>query len=184
MLLHPDAREYRLSALVGKSVTLLSIRLVGVRVENRLPRPDKMANVPIVPTIQIIGGSHRLDPEGVLSVDAGVRVEFRLQVEGEEHGREPDAVIEVTYGADYATPRAPVPEEIGEAGLSAFARLNGLFNCWPYIRQEIDRLGAAMGLPFLLPLLRVEPRAAEENEQKPEKKRKGPAERRRVVRKR
>jgi len=184
MFLHPDFKEFRLASQVGRSVTLLAIRLLDVKVTNRISRPDKVANVPIVPTIQIIGGSHRLDPDGILSVDGGVRVEFRLQVKDEQASREPDAVVEVLYGADYATPKAPVPEEIGEAGLDAFARLNGLFNCWPYIRQEVDRLGSAMGLPFLLPLLRIEPKPPADAEQAVENTKDAPAKKGRAARKR
>jgi hypothetical protein len=57
--------------------------------------------------------------------------------------------IELRYGfpdgLDFA------PEE-----LAAFARLNGVFNAWPYFREFLQSATTRMGLPqFVLPVFRV-----------------------------
>ena len=60
------------------------------------------------------------------------------------------------FGAEYRLPSGPIPENIGAKGLQAFASINGPYNCWPYLRQEVDRLTSSCGHRLVLPLLRVE----------------------------
>jgi len=48
-------------------------------------------------------------------------------------------------------------EGITEAGCNEFARINGIFNAWPYWRELVQNTIARMGLPQLtLPVFRIE----------------------------
>jgi hypothetical protein len=69
------------------------------------------------------------------------------------HGEESERAIDI-----YAT--FLLTYEIGEhefeqANLDAFAKLNGMFNLWPYIREFVQAMSVRMGLPALtLPVYR------------------------------
>jgi hypothetical protein len=90
-------------------------------------------------------------------VELGARVELRIATEDKEAAVEkgPSAIVDVMYGVLYRLPSAPIPELMNEEVFAAFARVNGLYNCWPYLRQEVQHLTAAMGTPFVLPTLRI-----------------------------
>lgn len=156
MVLTPEPRDVELASMVGRAVRLDAVYLVDARATNRFRGRDIPADTTFQTSFTIIEGRHRLGEKGPLVVEAGVRVEFRAPRGETAAAGEPDGVIEVVYGVEYTLPPGPVPAAIGEEGLRAFARLNGVFNSWPYIRQEVDRLGSSMGVPFLLPLLRIE----------------------------
>ena len=96
--------------------------------------------------------------------------EEELEETDAEGKRPADVSIETVFAAEYRLPEGEMPESVREEGIPAFARLNGLINCWPYIRQEADHIAAQMRIPLLLPLLRVEtrkPAAGKEGEQSP-----------------
>ncbi len=72
------------------------------------------------------------------------------------------ASVEVVMGALYSLPDAPIPDEIDEEAFLAFARVNGLYNCWPYLRVEVNRIAGSMNLALVLPTLRILPAATTE----------------------
>lgn len=69
-----------------------------------------------------------------------------------------DATISynVEYQVNYALPNIPVPEGISEDMFDSFAKNNGLLNCWPYIRSQIGNLSNDVGVPVILPLLKIQ----------------------------
>ncbi len=61
--------------------------------------------------------------------------------------------IQATYGVYYSLPPhlKPTQQDVDE-----FARRNGMFNAWPYLRELLGNLSGKMGLPLPpLPLMRA-----------------------------
>lgn len=63
--------------------------------------------------------------------------------------------ISIQYLVKYRLPGGPIPPEMQESDFAIFARYNGLLNCWPYIRSQVNHLSAEMALPIILPLLKI-----------------------------
>lgn len=62
--------------------------------------------------------------------------------------------IEVIMDAFYGLNPDKVAD-VSEKELADFAEINGLFNVWPYLRSEVERISASIRMPFTLPLLRI-----------------------------
>lgn len=103
---------------------------------------------------------------GHLSVDIALKVTMEKQQPPDSEpnisGQQP-LVFALVFRAKYGLPEEPVPAEFGDNALQHFATLNGLTNCWPYFRQELQHLTTLMGLAaFTLPSLVV--RAASDDD--------------------
>lgn len=80
-----------------------------------------------------------------------VRANLDLRIGNEE---KPAAVsVKIQYELEYA-----LPDElkVTRAELDAFAKINGVFNAWPYFREIVQSATLRMGLPpVVLPVYRV-----------------------------
>jgi preprotein translocase subunit SecB len=83
------------------------------------------------------------------TVEVLVTLEISLQ---RAEGEQPWAVLSVTVRLLYEFPaELPSKEEI-----EGFARLNGTFNAWPYLREIVQSTTTRMGIPpLILPLYRI-----------------------------
>jgi hypothetical protein len=79
---------------------------------------------------------------------------------------------EATASLQYRlTASSPPPEDNRAALFAGFASVNGLYNAWPYLREQMQTLTSRMGIPpLVLPVYRVPRRQkAPANESKPAK---------------
>ncbi len=102
----------------------------------------------------------KIDEQNLLKVSVEARVEFL---------KNPDDVIldkplpedklfalaTVVYAASYMLPDDQIPEDIKEDCIPAFAELNGLYNCWPYLREKIQSVTSEMGIRYVLQTQRI-----------------------------
>jgi hypothetical protein len=145
------------AARVAGNVRLSDVFLTGAQLANDLVREQPEGPVELKATVSHRYVNHKIVAQKVLLVEIGAKVEFRIR-RSEEDGQKtspPRISIDVVYAATYDLPNPPIPETITDEAFTAFARVNGLFNCWPYLRQEIHRLSAAMNIPLVLPTLRI-----------------------------
>ncbi len=89
---------------------------------------------------------------------------FRVSVRFEmnavpEDGGSPLVTVSAVFDLEYGCEGL---EDFTEEQLSAFARLNGVFNAWPYWREFVQSMTTRMGLPALvLPVYRISGRGGE-----------------------
>lgn len=81
-----------------------------------------------------------------------VRANLDLRVGGEEKTTRAVSV-KIQYELEYS-----LPDDFKATGaeLNAFAKVNGVFNAWPYFREAVQSATLRMGLPpVILPVYRV-----------------------------
>ena len=166
MKIQVNPSELRAAGQVAQNTEIISVRLVKVSLENKIS--------PIVEDgkqfdVRFDWGTepHLIPVPGLLVAHVWLRIDLAASnpTEAKKSGDEPKshgevlAHMELRFDLHYAIPKDPVPEDIEKAGgLEAFARWNALYNCWPYFRQEADRLGRSAGLPPIqLPLMMLSP---------------------------
>jgi hypothetical protein len=149
--------EMKRAAQLAANVRLENVLLTGVQAINNLPRlaVESSVNLRVDVSHRYVG--HKVLVNKAIFVEVGARVEFRIAQKDNTAAVDKDAsaIVDVVYGVLYQLPSGPIPESINEEVFTAFARVNGLYNCWPYLRQEIQHLTGAMGTPFILPTLRI-----------------------------
>jgi hypothetical protein len=86
--------------------------------------------------------------DGVFYVIAALAVRIVSGADEKEH-----ASMKVQFELEY---RLPSDFQASRPELSAFAKVNGVFNAWPYFREFIQSTSQKMDLPvILLPVYRV-----------------------------
>ncbi len=89
--------------------------------------------------------------DGVFKVRANL--ELVLSAEKEVSKKTADLLVKVQYELEYHLPsdfRVTRPE------LNAFAKVNGVYNAWPYFRELVQSMTLRMDLPpIVLPVFRV-----------------------------
>lgn len=168
-LLTVDLETMKSASFVAAHANLRDLFLLRMNVQQD---PGDRCNKkvrPGAPQIDILTPKHRIVGPGCLLVEAGVKIEFaaagakrpeRSKGSGRPKRPTPLVTIEVVYGAEYDLPKAPMPDFVQKRGLQDFAMLNGIYNSWPYLRQEVDRLTSSMGIRFVMPLLRINTKTA------------------------
>ena len=149
--------EMKRAAQLAANVQLENVFLTGIQAVNNLPRlvGEGSVNLRISASHRYVG--HKVIAGKSIFVEVGARVEFHIASEDKSAAvdKDPTAIVDIVYGVLYRLPSAPIPESLNEEVFAAFARINGLYNSWPYLRQEIQRITGAMGTPFVLPTLRI-----------------------------
>ena len=155
----PSTEEMQAAGRVASSAELDAVRLVSVAARNRGVSPEAKDNALEAAL------SFRLVRFGLVPVDRfEVTTSLRLELTTHDRQGQPAAAdgvleIEVEFLTAYKLPATPIPADVSEHGLPAFARFNALFNCWPYVRQEVQQVIGGMGLPpFVLPTLVIRAR--------------------------
>lgn len=124
---------------------IVEISLLKVHAERRPgPLPDQFS-----PVIRRSSKDYTIEDPNHLKL----RPTFTLLVHAAAQAAEADedylAKIEATFEISY---RIDNVARFGQQSLSAFARLNGLFNVWPYWRELVQSTVTRLGLPpFTVP---------------------------------
>jgi len=158
--IHTSQEEMQAAAKVAANVSLQSLHLLSAKVENSLPYKGGRAEAAVRYSHESRG--YDLIAPRILLTKAAASVIVKLKGEDGSESNDWTASIEVVMGALYSLPDAPIPDEIDEEAFLAFARVNGLYNCWPYLRVEVNRIAGSMNLGLVLPTLRILPAATTE----------------------
>jgi len=167
----PDS-EFAAARGVAEHTTLVDVFLVGVDVDSNLhERVGVPTDFALQKQLGVLEPHYRVVDEQTLLVETGVDVDVELTAQestdsGENAGEQQvlRASIRVVYALEYSLPEPPIPEFIEKEGFPAFAKLNGPYNAWPYIRQQVHHITSSMGVPMMLPLLRVQQETGEGGE--------------------
>jgi hypothetical protein len=175
----PDS-EFTAARGVANHTTLVDVFLVSVSVDSNLhERVGVPKDFTLKKQIGVLEPHYRVVDERTLLVETGVDVNVVLSTKGDarkeakaeaenenenENENELHASIRIVYALEYTLPEPPIPEVIEKEGFPAFAKLNGPYIAWPYIRQQVHHITASMGTPMMLPLLRVSPESEGDQE--------------------
>lgn len=150
----PKKEELKAASFIASSADLLGISLVDASAKRVFDSELKKGDA----KVDFGMSSFDTSTEGRISVEIGISLLLNTAFdELANEAQAPNSVdIHLAYKAEYAIPAQPLPEGISEDAFGHFARLNGLSNCWPYFRHEIQHLTTLMGFPpFTLPSLIV-----------------------------
>lgn len=150
-----NEQEWLACASVATNADISGVRLVAVSVEGAERVSE--SELPVSLNIDAKCDEHRFIEPNLLQVRVSTKVKF-VSVEADQ--TEDLASITVTYRIDYRTTPNP-PEAVLMVGFPTFAKYNAVYNCWPYMRQQIHQLVSEMGLSCLLPLMTVRKRPKE-----------------------
>jgi len=170
--------EVQASAVVARNVSLFRVHLIKLSVSNQFGDMRGIDEDRVRVHLRFPEKGGQLFKEKLLLARVGVVAEFVLKSKKAKGKTKPLAVISLEYGASYLLPQAPIPKDVREVGIPAFARLNGPYTCWPYIRHEIHHACLNLGLGYILPLLRIEV-----EEPKAVKKKKAPSKAKKAAKK-
>lgn len=124
---------------------IVSVRLIASNTKATIRAPQQAGNAPV-----------RLKQEfSTTRTDKGFRVlgDFGAAILTQDANAPPAVLLEATFELEYTLPS---DLNASDEELNAFARLNGLFNAWPYFREFVQASMARMQLPpLVLPLMRV-----------------------------
>lgn len=148
-------REYRLAGVVAPHVSLDSITLIGLAAA--LQQPPKEIKALIEKGENQIGirwsTSHIL---GESELNVGVKIDFHFEF-GKREGTAGGLELTCSYVLDYSL-NAPPPKETRDELLAAFAKVNAVYNAWPYLREIVHNTFTRMNLPPpLIPIFRAVP---------------------------
>jgi preprotein translocase subunit SecB len=144
----PDTTDrLRLANAVVRRVQILDVRLVGSKLKCNI------ASDAVLPAaVQLKYGfkvGHRYQPE---TQRLGVLVTFLVTArEGDGKDESDIFAVEAAFALEYGISG---DESVHPAEVAAFAKLNGLYNAWPYWREYVQSTVSRMGLPpVVLPVL-------------------------------
>jgi len=144
-----------LLARVVAGVSLAEVRLVEASAVARIRNPSA------VPDAQMtVSDGARVLARDEHGFTVGVRLASHVVERGGEPSEQSPVVISATYELRYQLADA---EGASDDVLAEFARVNGTFNAWPYLREFVQSMSTRMNLPpLMLPVLKTfGPRQAE-----------------------
>lgn len=159
-----DPEKYKKSSLVAAGAMLQNVTLARASV---LRQPDEVfpkAGIDCEIRLRHRMVAFRLLEDNLLAVEIEGLLEFLFPKPSPEAEDKILGNIALVYEVRYAFPEGPFPEGVKE-GFPDFGEINGLYNIWPYLRARMQDLSSEMGIPVVLPTLRIAPRKPE---QKPE----------------
>lgn len=127
-----------------------SVRLVGSRAETSIQGPQEAGTDPV---------KFRQNLQATRN-SRGFRViaDLGVSIPAKDTTSPPAVAVDARFELDYVLPAEVIASD---EELNAFARVNGLFNAWPYFREFVQTSMARMQLPpLVIPLVRVPSRAA------------------------
>lgn len=144
--------ELQAAGRVSRSVVLDGIRLLSLNthglVTDSLLQSNEKCNVNL--NLNYRSEKKELVDSNFLS--AMVHLEVSIS---EKKESSPEFKIILEYLLKYRLPGVPIPADLPESAFAAFAKHNGLLNCWPYMRMQVFHLSSELGVPITLPLLRI-----------------------------
>jgi hypothetical protein len=144
----PDADDrLKLAGAIAKRVRIDDIRLVNSKVKREVLNDEDIPK-----TVRLDNGfkvTHRFD-----AATRHIHVLVLFFVCGRPETGEGEADIfriESSFSLDY---RISGDEPAGVEEVAAFAKLNGIYNAWPYWREYVQSTASRMGLPpLVLPVI-------------------------------
>ena len=159
---HPD-EAMKLAAQVAAATVLLQIQPRRIRMDSKLKPtfPEEITH--LAATFKQETGNFELRENDRL-LDVQVGIDIRLFASSKEVKDQatisPDnwsVKIELLFVLTYVLPPSPIPTNVRESGLAAFAKVNARLACWPYIRHQANHLASELGIPFVMPTLVLRP---------------------------
>jgi hypothetical protein len=153
-LFSPKASDYQLASAVAPHVALNNVFMTKISAELKMPWSDAIACLASREAGAKISWKSDYElPEN--STELHVNIAFTAVLGNQAKDAKPVIELLVSYVLDY-TLDSPPPSDLREGLMSAFARVNGVYVAWPYIREAIQTTCAKMNLPPpLLPVYRV-----------------------------
>lgn len=142
-------RDYQLASAVAPHVMLKNIYVKSLSADMSGQRAEVAAEIAGGKSVASVrwNSSHAFIEE-TLSLD--VRLDFNVSF-GEKPGISLLCSYIIEYGLD-----SPPPVDSRDALLSAFAKVNGAYNVWPYLREIVQTTCSRMSVPSpVLPIFRV-----------------------------
>jgi len=158
----PVATKLAAAAMVARHVELHEVRLSRVDAQV-LTDVDEALKLGVSVDIGKHVHSFAFDEtRRTLKVYIGVDVRIGPETAGRANeSSRALAKVSVVFALSYQMNVAPPPAEIRDVLFSSFAEINGTYNGWPYIREQIQAITSKMGLPpIVLPVHRIPKPAA------------------------
>lgn len=148
--LHPP-QDLHKSGYVARVFALRDVALGELSAHRAMPYGKAMADAASKANIGIQDdASASLDDEGKSLL---VQVHFGVTV-----SRDEDEVLAVSGSFDLRYKRQVEEAEVADDDIQLFAKINGVYNCWPYIREVVSSTFARLGYPpFTLDSLVIAP---------------------------
>jgi len=154
------AEEFKALAAIGPSATLHGISLRSVKVEEK--NIDLFFNLKESTPVNL-NIEHRTRMKDLVE---GQSVSGLILVEVKLTKKDSNILFLAEYLINYALPPVPFPKELNREMFESFVRHNGLYNCWPFIRTLLNSLSSEVGVPFMLPLMKLVPAEATKSNDK------------------
>lgn len=147
----PAGDEYARAALFARSAQLNDVMLRALDASLGVDRNEALRMLPWQAELTHEAKFFHDIPKKILCVEAMLTATVRA-----EAGK-PRQVLSVrTILALEYTISGDSPTDDLEASLGAFARINGIYNAWPYFREVVQSTVSRMGLPpLVIPVYRV-----------------------------
>lgn len=142
-------RDYQLASAVAAHAGMHNIGLVSMSAELKEPLAEAISSLSSGTAEAAIGwrSNHEISESGLV---LSVRIDFKI-----DFGKKPTVAITCAYLLEYHLD-SPPPSDARDDLLSAFAKVNGVYNAWPYLREIVQNTCARMNLPpTVLPVFRV-----------------------------
>lgn len=153
----PD--DLAFAAAVARVVELEDVRLVRVQAELNVS-VDELFSEECLLVISPI--QHRViysEENSVLDVEVGISASLcRPQQDNSTvpTASKPLVTASATCALRYSLPASAPPAELRSRLFESFAKINGVYNAWPYLRNTIHDVTARLGIPpVVLPVYRV-----------------------------
>jgi len=146
--------DYQLASAIARYVELDDVHLIDVKASLLVAKAEMLQlSVLELELGRSMACSMQKDTQ-VISVEAKLKADIHNQNDGRA---KPLLSINCTYVLNYKFMAKGAPEGAElQRYLDAFARVNGVFNIWPYFRELIQSLSARMSLPpIVVPVYRV-----------------------------
>lgn len=159
-LLEVDPDDFKAASRVAAYLELKNISLLKVSCDNpfnklRRFRSESVEDRSLQDEICVgISKYFVSGRRGLLRTQTRIRVNF---LDERKSAKKKLGFIEVELLLDYSMPAGQVPKKARQELLPGFARVNSIYNGWPYLRQEVSRIATGMGFSFVLPLLSIRP---------------------------
>lgn len=146
------------SATVAKVVELVSLRMIkGEFGPSQETAAKTRKNDAALPPYQFEFTPRFDEKENLLEVRIDIHGRDIRNATGEGAGTD-GLRVDAGFLLAYQLMVAPPPKELRGDFFTAFAKVNGLMNIWPYYREFAHEVARRMGFPaVLVPLLRVGP---------------------------
>ena len=146
--------QYGLAAIVAQHVDLATVYMSSVTARLRAPHRVVSESILKNEVEAKLAWSPAFSVQEVPAVLV-VRVPFQVMIAGRAENALPLAEVEVELSLEYPLDSLP-PGERRDELFEAFAKVNGVYNSWPYLREVVQNTFARMALPpIVLPVYRV-----------------------------